>query len=384
MNRARVRRADARDVEPILDLLTHYDQPRSDFEPWYYEDPAYRPEDSWVVEDQGQLLAHLRVYHRRLRLGATARLDVAGIGNVITAREARHHGHAAQLLHEVLKELEAQDEACSLLWTHLPAVYAQHGYGPIPEERTSGTMPAGAVAPEVYVRSAHDDDVGDLVRLEQRFDAERSGPAVRDSAFWRASRRWLHDDMLVADHGGGLVGYVRCRVEAEASTILELGAPADEVTVAVALLAAAAEPRHGRFSAVLPPSLRPLAAPCNAMTSEAPGLMGRAVSLRRLATVLGDLWAPRLAAPGTPDFVRVPVSWGGATASLRVDGSAVLLEDEDFPFDTLPLGAGQLMALVLRGCDERTLALLGPRHDLDALATIAPALDFVLWPADGF
>src|SRR3954447_26068946 len=148
MNTARVRRARAGDVEPILDLLTHYDQPRSDFEPWYYEDPAYRPEDSWVVEDRGQLLAHLRLYRRRLRLGPTATLDVAGIGNVITAREARHHGHAAQLLNQVLKELEAQDEPCSLLWTHLPGLYAHHGYGPIPEEATSGTMPASAAAPD--------------------------------------------------------------------------------------------------------------------------------------------------------------------------------------------------------------------------------------------
>jgi predicted N-acetyltransferase YhbS len=337
-----------------------------------------------VVEDHGRLLAHLRVYHRRLRLGATARLDVAGIGNVITAREARHQGHAAQLLQEVLKDLEAQDEACSLLWTHLPGLYAQHGYGQIREERTSGTMPAGAVAPGVSVRLADDDDVADLVTLEQRFDAERSGPALRDSAFWRASRRWLHDDVLVADRGGGLVGYVRCRVEAEASAILELGAPTDDGTVAMALLAAAAEPRHGRFSAVLPPSLRPLTAPCKATTSEAPGLMGRAVSLRRLATVLADLWAPRLAGSGTPDFVRVPVSWDGAIAALRVDGTAVIVEDEDFSVDTLPLGAGQLMALVLRGCDDCTLALLGPRDDLDALATIAPALDFVFWPADGF
>ena len=43
-----VRRARSEDVEPILDLLSHYERPRSYFEPFYLEDPGYRADQSWV------------------------------------------------------------------------------------------------------------------------------------------------------------------------------------------------------------------------------------------------------------------------------------------------------------------------------------------------
>ncbi len=39
-----IRRGRADDVEPILDLLAHYERPRSYFEPFYLKEPTYRPE----------------------------------------------------------------------------------------------------------------------------------------------------------------------------------------------------------------------------------------------------------------------------------------------------------------------------------------------------
>jgi hypothetical protein len=36
--------ARADDIDRVLDLLMHYDQPRAAFEPWYEHEPAYRPD----------------------------------------------------------------------------------------------------------------------------------------------------------------------------------------------------------------------------------------------------------------------------------------------------------------------------------------------------
>ena len=63
----------ARDIDRVLDLLTHHDQPRAVLEPWYEHDPAYGPELSSLEETNGRLVAHLRIYPRQLRLGAAAR-----------------------------------------------------------------------------------------------------------------------------------------------------------------------------------------------------------------------------------------------------------------------------------------------------------------------
>jgi hypothetical protein len=79
-----IRRGRADDVEPILDLLAFYERPRSYFEPFYLKDPRYLPEHSWVVEKDGRLLAHLRVFDRKVRVSGTE-LHVAAIANVITA-----------------------------------------------------------------------------------------------------------------------------------------------------------------------------------------------------------------------------------------------------------------------------------------------------------
>src|SRR5947209_883698 len=130
---ARVRQASQTDVEPILDLLTHYDLPRSHFEPWYYDDPDYRPDQLWVAERQGKLVAHLRVYDRTIRVSGMP-LRLAGIGNVVTAREERGRGYAGMLLEGVLDGLSSGPFAYSLLWTHVPKVYAAYGWVPIPEE----------------------------------------------------------------------------------------------------------------------------------------------------------------------------------------------------------------------------------------------------------
>jgi Acetyltransferase (GNAT) domain len=90
---ATVRRARAEDVEPNLDLLAYYERPRSYFEPFYLKDPSYRPDQSWVAEEDGCLVAHIRVFDRSIRVGGTE-LRVAALGNLITAPDQRGRGHA--------------------------------------------------------------------------------------------------------------------------------------------------------------------------------------------------------------------------------------------------------------------------------------------------
>src|SRR5437763_7285590 len=105
-----IRRATSEDIEPILDLLTEYGFPRSYFEPFYLNDSSYRPEQSWVVEQGGRLLSHLRIYDRWIRVGR-AKLHIAGVGNVITARDARGLGYSGQIMRAMLPVLRQKGYA---------------------------------------------------------------------------------------------------------------------------------------------------------------------------------------------------------------------------------------------------------------------------------
>jgi predicted acetyltransferase len=121
-----IRRARAEDVEPILDLLAFYERPRSYFEPFYLSDPSYRPDQSWLVEQDGRLLAHLRVFDRSIRVGG-ARLRVAALGNLITAPDQRGRGHAGRLLEAILAETPDEGFAYSLLRAYQPTLYERYG-----------------------------------------------------------------------------------------------------------------------------------------------------------------------------------------------------------------------------------------------------------------
>jgi predicted acetyltransferase len=124
-----IRRGRSEDVEPILDLLAHYERPRSYFEPFYLKDPSYRPEHSWMAEQDGRLLAHLRVFDRKIWVGGPE-LRVAGVGNVITAPDQRGRGHAGGVLRAMLDEIPAEGFAYSLLRAYQPILYERHGWAP--------------------------------------------------------------------------------------------------------------------------------------------------------------------------------------------------------------------------------------------------------------
>jgi predicted N-acetyltransferase YhbS len=373
-----VRTGTAADVEDILDLLAHYEQPRSAFEPWYRADPTYRPEQSWLVEENGELVAHLRMYRRTLRMSGT-QVSVAGVGNVITAPQARRRGHADRLLRAAISAASADGIAYSLLWTHLPRLYARHGYGSIPEQAVEATAEPVAMS---GARRASDADLPRIAAAEERFDASRSGPALRDLDYWAGSRRWLGDDILVADTATGVAGYVRYLANTNSTEILELGVDPGDECLGRGLLGTASADTDHRFRAVLPPSLLPVVEPWSHEVLPLTGLMARPLSLDALANVLQPVWSARLAASRR---VRASVSIqvAGEMASLDITAQAVTVGAPEVAAPT-PLDSTQLSSLLFRGCDPVTRQLLGSEADIDLLSTISPPQDFVIWPADAF
>lgn len=172
-----IRRARNEDVENILDLLAYYEVSRSYFEPFYLRDPTYRPEHSWVAEEDGRLLAHLRVFDRTIRVGE-AELRVAAIGNVITAPDQRGRGHAGRLLDAMLAEIPKEGFAYSLLRAYRPSLYERHGWVPIGEEVVRADLPP-LDSSSVAIEPFGDHDLPKIMRLYERTNAHRAGPTIR-------------------------------------------------------------------------------------------------------------------------------------------------------------------------------------------------------------
>lgn len=365
----RVRQATEADVPAILDLLTHFDRPREFLRPRYEQDPTYQPRQSFVWEEDGRLLAHVRVYERTLRL-PDATLAMAGIGNVVTHREHRRRGYNRRVLDSALADAAHRGFAYSLLWTNSPFVYERHGYGSAPEQVVAGVAAAPGGSPSnarpVLVRPFEITDLPSVARLYEQVHGERPGTVVRDQPYWRANlafRREEPGDFLLALDEDTLVGYIRTRRDGTDLEVTELTSAS--TAAARHLLTVAAAPVSGRVTGRLPESAIALldAAP---HVEESGRLMGRPLRLDNLATALRD------SRPDTrPGLTVHPAG-----------GHDVLLRTPTGP--TAPIGPGLLTSLLLWGAADRLEPQLTPRPDAALLRSLFPPQDGVLWQADSF
>ncbi len=377
-----IRRGRPEDVDAILDLLTEYDLPRTHFAPAYLRDPDYRPEHSWLVEVEGRLAAHLRVFDRSVRVGGAA-LRIAGVGNVITASEHRSRGYAGSLLQAMLRGVEQAGFAYSLLWTHLPDWYGRYGWVPIDETVVRARLPAPDRA--LAIAPFCEDDLPAIMCLYERTNAQRTGTAIRAAAYWRGQLDWLREDragfLVARSTAGAVAGYVRSRADAGAAEILDLGVDVSATDVGRALLAAAARDRE--IFGVLPPSLCTLFRPGEHEVRSRPGLMGRVVNLPALVRTLEPVWQQRAQATSVGDGA-VTLATSAGRAQLRVSAARVQVGAATARSPAPALDERALAHLLFHGFDGTASAHLGPRADETLLRALFPPQDFVIWQADAF
>ena len=384
-----IRRGTPEDVEPILDLLTEYGHPRSYFEPFYLNDTSYRPEQSWVVEQNGRLLSHIRIYDRWIRVGR-AKLHLAGVGNVITALDARGHGYSGQIIRAMLPVLQQEGYAYSLLWTHLPNLYGRYGWVTIEQELVQAVLPPSILS-TVRITPFKDEDLPAIMRLYESANAERTGTIIRTPEYWQEQPTWLEEDkenFLVAhDEEDSVGGYVRGRIMQNDVEILELGMERDGFDIGRTLLAAISMHRKGQLQGQLPPSLRGvfLHGEFGIIPEEA-GLMGRVINLATLLQVLEPVWRDRVREAGTSEGALWLATSAGH-AVLQVTGGKLevkVLEAAEVREALPSLNEDQFAHLLFHGFDKRAEHIIGEQLDRSFLRVLFPEQDFVIWTADAF
>ncbi len=387
MSAAVIRRAGPGDVDAILDLLVEYGLPRAYFEPLYVADRTYRPEHSWIAEQDGQLVAHLRVYDRRIRLHGVA-VRIAGVGNVITGHAFRGQGYAGRLLAAMAAGAAVDGFAYSLLWTHLPVLYERYGWALIDQPAVRATLPAPPVTrTRTQIVPFQPADLPDTMRLYEATNARRTGPTVRSPDYWRAQLAWLGEDsdgfLLARRQDGSLGGYVRSRRRNGDVEILELGLAPEDLDLGRALVARVAQRHGGQLQARLPPSLMDVVPRGEPDVEDDSRFMGRVVSLQRFMQALLPVLQGRLNAAGLRGGACWLASSAGA-AQLRVDDGQLTLDLDVSADSSACLNEAELAHLLFHGYDGTAAELLGGRRDTDLLQVLFPAQDFVVWPADKF
>jgi N-acetylglutamate synthase-like GNAT family acetyltransferase len=381
-----IRRGTSKDIEPILDLLTEYGLPRSYFEPFYLNDSSYRPEQSWVVEQHGQLVSHLRIYDRWMRI-SRAKLHIAGVGNVITAPDARGHGYAGKIIRAMLPVLNQEGYAYSLLWTHLPDLYGRYGWVLIEQDLLRAVLPP-PTSDIVKVTPFQHHDLPAIMRLYEAANDERTGTTIRTPEYWREQPEWLHEHQngfLVARPSAEAapVGYVRSRTMQNAVDILELGFEGDNIDIGQALLATISMQRDGQLQGLFPPSLRTVFPPCEFGIVPEPGLMGRAINLAELMHVLEPLWRERVQEAGIREGILC-LSTSAGRAEVQVTNGHLQVNVQSVAGEAPHLNEHEFAHLLFHGFDERAHHHFGKRPDASFLRVLFPEQDFVIWQSDAF
>jgi len=193
-----------------FDLVTAvFGVPRAYFERHWSNDPWKDLNGIRVAVDEGQLVATVRVFRRRLWLGGVS-VETGGVGEVCTRPEYRGRGLSGALLEDALRFMTEQHMALSLLFSGLHEHYGRYGWSVAPLELGVTMVEPGGAGP-YEVRQVEPADRAELALLYEQFAPRFDGPLVRSPEYWASWWEAEQHNTWVARSDGTLVGYVSLR-----------------------------------------------------------------------------------------------------------------------------------------------------------------------------
>lgn len=207
----------------VLDLLAAWLGDRAFFARYFEHDPSFRDDLCFVAVDQGRIVSTLQVFRKRVRLGA-AIVEVAAVGNVFTAVDYRDRRLASALIERACAAMEEHGFDLSLLFATRIPFYARFGWQSHPRQFVFIEPGACDASGPFSVRRFQPDDLPAVMAVYDAYNAGRSGPTVRDHAYWQGQLRYAgnpDEDFLVALDGERLVAYARGTVLYDFYVIME-------------------------------------------------------------------------------------------------------------------------------------------------------------------
>ena len=229
-----IRAARPADMPAVYELLsTCFADARPNLFPRQFEhDSTRRRRHTRVVEVDGRVVAHLRVFDRHMWVRG-ARVRAAGIGSVATHPDYRRRGLANALLHDTIALLRRDGYHLSFLGSEVaPLFYERLGWRVVREPShgvqaaEAATLPASHAG--LTVRPFEPSDLAEVARIHASATRGRTGAVARSLRYWTDHMSWLDVDaggfLLAVDGERGLSAFVRSRSERWASTLMALDA----------------------------------------------------------------------------------------------------------------------------------------------------------------
>jgi predicted N-acetyltransferase YhbS len=217
--RYRIRPARRSDLPAVYELLgICFANPREYFVNQTEHDATYRLGQTRIIEIDGRVVSHVRVFHRQMLVRGMA-LPVGGVGSVATHPNYQERGLATALLRDAIEWMERAGYALSFLWTGLAPFYERLGWRVMLQAIYTAQAEEAArlsTTASVSVRPFADADLPAVARVYRQATEGSTGAIVRTLRYWHDHMTWVDDDpegFLLAETRGQVVAYVRSTVE---------------------------------------------------------------------------------------------------------------------------------------------------------------------------
>ena len=357
---------------------------------------AGRPDLRLAAKVEGRLVGYLEGSWVEHYFGDQV-LPAANIGALCTHPEFRRRGIARRLIEAALAEIDFERHPITGLHAAEPAVYAPHGFLPVPHSEMVAAVPDRAPPPArgILFEAVAGDDFDELFDLYRSENRRLLGPLVRSRRYFNGQHDWMTTlpreiTWETMRQIGRSVGYLRYRAQAEQLRVLEVvasgrerGRAAAARLIQAARAAGVAEIR-GRVSPQAP-FVSALGDLTEMEVRPGQGLMFRINNLDGLLKAIGPhLSLRRRTFAVTSPPVNLDIE--GQVRSLSFPSAQAVFGTAIEGAATVSLTQGQFLALVF-GCAGSAEALDGPGLRIDSraqLGAVFPEDGWVLWEADHF
>ncbi|MDE0427704.1 MAG: GNAT family N-acetyltransferase [Candidatus Poribacteria bacterium] len=396
------------ELEQVIELSCLAFDPNGHERYWQYVkgDSSYRLSQTRVVVVNDRVISTLRVWERRIRVGASL-VTMGGIGGVCTHPHYRGVGYASALMRDTIDYLRTTGCDLGVLFTIIPeAFYRRLGWTSLPLHSFNlkcNSATRTVTSSEWQVTDFNPEtDVDAVAKLHDLANAEQSGTIARTRAYWDMAPPRIRGVLptVVARQDGYIAGYLNYEIEGKRVEVREVGYIPDNSTVLDALVShflqvcetQSVEEIESRFTSQHPFAKR-LIAECDSPITpiEYTGMMlyaiRPAVFLRRFIVQ----WESRIGdADGTfpPLTVKLP-ALDNQQAVLRhnADGTLQILpEDADAVDFGIDLSEADFWKLLFGeiGWEQISADATVPTEISAFLAVLFPKRDVIYWCPDGY
>ena len=403
-----IRAARESELEQVVELNCIAFNPEGHERYWQYVqgDSSYRPSQTRVVVVNDKVVSTLRVWERRIRVGASL-VTMGGIGGVCTHPNYRGVGYASALMRDTIDYLRTMGCDLGVLFTIIPeAFYRQLGWTSFPMHGFSVACDSTVYSVDSSAWQVADfnaeTDLDAVARLYDIANAEQSGTLSRTRAYWDMEpcriRGILPTVIALRDRSVG--GYLNYEVDGKRAEVREVGCDPNDPGALDALAcyflkvckAHAVEKVAVKFPSQHPFSERLIAA-CNSFVTktERSKMMLYAVDLSVLLRRLVVGWESRIAdvEDTFPSLaVRLPML-NDQQVVLRYNGDGTLqivpeaADAVDFGVDLSEADFWQLLFGEIGWEQISSAASVSP--EISAfLGVLFPKRDVIFWSPDQY